>query len=565
MRAFSHAAPARTGGRQVLAGADAPAACSRPAARQPAAIRSALFTRRRFRLDRASWAALKQRAAAAGLTPSGALCAAYAEILCKIATSSRFTLNMLISQRPYVVRGDSEPVSGNFGSTIPLEVDFGRPEAFEKRARRLQNRLWDDLENAQFVPFTPPGPRLDAGSNTQAVLPVVFASSMEMDQRWVGQVRPGSGRSAADYAPQVSGLPGVQYAGTLVGTWEISSPMSSRTRSSTRRSHVIYSSSRTSPARRIPSAAETRCGGTGRPARRAARGYGSGLPGRLLTLDEHGLLHTAFFAQAAAPIRTAQPSSPSPRRSPQAYWRRSQGPASAASSPTPVSRSVIVSPSSWTSHGRGSRPCSAPCWRVPPMFRWIRLARCAHRRPDRAGGGDNRHHRASGRPVARLPAVPVIHAATADLVSAWTGGNPPTCWTPWAGQRPGHDGLLSSTRPGSTGGPKGVAMDHRGPVDTIADINRRLGVSSPTRSLACRRSASTYPCTTSSGCSRWAARWCSRPPGTCATPSAGWTWWPGTGYRYGTQVPALHEHVSSNISARCPAADSRAAAGHAQR
>ena len=192
MKVFESSESYREAGKYWRARLPLPSAPELPLVAPLEKVRSARFTRRRFQIGEVEWAALKERAAAEGLTPSGVLCAAYAEVLCTLAKSNRFSLNVLTSRRHQVVRDDSVPMAGNFGSTIPLEVDFRVRAPFGQRATQLQNRLWDDLEHAQFsaIHATRELAR-GRGWSTQAALPVVFASSVEIDHHWASRVPEG--------------------------------------------------------------------------------------------------------------------------------------------------------------------------------------------------------------------------------------------------------------------------------------------------------------------------------------------------------------------------------------
>lgn len=125
-----------------------PLAPALPLARHPDAIPHPRFTRRGAGLDRGAWQRLKARVARSGLTPTGLLAAAYAEILATWSDSPRFSLNLPVSNRPplHPRIGD---VVGSFSSFVLLEVDAAASESFLARALRLQAQLWRDLEHRQ--------------------------------------------------------------------------------------------------------------------------------------------------------------------------------------------------------------------------------------------------------------------------------------------------------------------------------------------------------------------------------------------------------------------------------
>ncbi|WP_437275954.1 amino acid adenylation domain-containing protein [Sorangium sp. So ce375] len=106
------------------------------------------FVRRSARIDRASWERLKARAKEAAVTPSAAVCAAFAEVLADHARRPRFSLNLTLFRR-LPLHPDVESILGEFTSTLLLAVDV--PEApFRARARALQERMLRDLEHSQI-------------------------------------------------------------------------------------------------------------------------------------------------------------------------------------------------------------------------------------------------------------------------------------------------------------------------------------------------------------------------------------------------------------------------------
>ncbi|MFJ9691412.1 amino acid adenylation domain-containing protein [Kitasatospora sp. NPDC101183] len=117
-----------------------------PVAASPAAITRPRFVQRQVRLDAAQWAAFKQRAAAAGLTPSGALLAAYGEVLSRWGAGERFTVTTTVANRPPVHHRIAEAV-GQFSDTLLVEIEVDRAKPFAARAQALQRRLRTDLDH----------------------------------------------------------------------------------------------------------------------------------------------------------------------------------------------------------------------------------------------------------------------------------------------------------------------------------------------------------------------------------------------------------------------------------
>ena len=126
--------------------ANLPAAPDLPLAQNPGSIAHPRFKRLRAVLNAQKWQALKQQAAYRSLTPTGLLLATYAEVLSRWSKSPRFTLNVPSFNRlPF--HPQVNEIIGECASFILLEVDNSTGEPFEVRARRLQEQLWQDLEH----------------------------------------------------------------------------------------------------------------------------------------------------------------------------------------------------------------------------------------------------------------------------------------------------------------------------------------------------------------------------------------------------------------------------------
>ncbi|HSF41148.1 MAG TPA: amino acid adenylation domain-containing protein [Thermoanaerobaculia bacterium] len=123
-----------------------PAAPELPLARNPSSLPHPRFTRRSGRLESGPWSQLKAHAAACGLTPSGLVLAAFAEVLACWSKSPRFTLNVTLFNR-LPLHPEVERVVGDFTSLVPLAIETAGAVTFEARARRVQQQLWQDLDH----------------------------------------------------------------------------------------------------------------------------------------------------------------------------------------------------------------------------------------------------------------------------------------------------------------------------------------------------------------------------------------------------------------------------------
>lgn len=109
-----------------------------------------MLSRRDFTLPADVFAPLRARAEARGLTLSNALLAAHAEVIAYWSGSRHFLLNNMISHRPLPLHPQMAQVLGNFASLYPLEVDWRHQESFARRAVRLQKRVMDDIAHTYW-------------------------------------------------------------------------------------------------------------------------------------------------------------------------------------------------------------------------------------------------------------------------------------------------------------------------------------------------------------------------------------------------------------------------------
>jgi acyl transferase domain-containing protein/non-ribosomal peptide synthetase component F len=167
-----------------------------PLARSPESIDSPRFARRNGRLAAEPWERLKARAAASGLTASGLLLAAFSEVLAAWSKGPRFLLNLTLFNR-LPIHPQVGEVVGDFTSLVLLEVDAAGAGPFEERARRLQRRLWEDLDHRHVSGVRVLRERArSAGNAGGAAAPVVFTSLL------VGTPRRDPAEPAADPLPR---------------------------------------------------------------------------------------------------------------------------------------------------------------------------------------------------------------------------------------------------------------------------------------------------------------------------------------------------------------------------
>lgn len=166
--------------------ADLPPAPELPLAGHPAQLTPPRFVRLRGEFPATDWQRLKAHAAARGLTPSVVLLTAYAEVLATWSKAPRFSLNLtLLNRQPHHPQVNA--LVGDFTSFVPLAVDHSpdhKSDNFTARAQRLQATLCAAVEHSQFS-----GARLlrewaqRSGQPAGHGLPVVFTSLLGQEQR----------------------------------------------------------------------------------------------------------------------------------------------------------------------------------------------------------------------------------------------------------------------------------------------------------------------------------------------------------------------------------------------
>ena len=146
-------------------------------------------TRHTCRLDPVSWQRLRAGAARHGLSPTGALLAAFAFVLHRHGAESAFSLNTTLFDRDDVARGDDTPgldrVVGDFTSTVLVEVeplDLRSWDGFAGFAATVNRRFWTDLEHRSVpgvqVTTRTDGPRDPSSGLPAPAHPVVFTSGL---------------------------------------------------------------------------------------------------------------------------------------------------------------------------------------------------------------------------------------------------------------------------------------------------------------------------------------------------------------------------------------------------
>ena len=154
-----------------------PPAPNLPLAKNPKQLQQHRNRRYESRLKRTNWQQLKQKAAGAGITPSGLLIAAFSEIIGFWSNSPKFTLNLALFNR-LPVHPQVNDLVGDFTSVTLLAVDHSSDKSFSDRAVRLQKQLWQDLEHRYFSGVRVTRELARTRGNAPSAMPIVFTSTL---------------------------------------------------------------------------------------------------------------------------------------------------------------------------------------------------------------------------------------------------------------------------------------------------------------------------------------------------------------------------------------------------
>ncbi len=128
---------------------DLPAPPSLPLAADPASLSQPRFTRRTARLKQADWAALREAARRAGVTPTMTLLTSFASILAAWSNQPRLLVNVPLFNRQ---RGhaDTPGLIADFTTLLALAVELSPGRNHGEQIRAVQQRFLEDSEHRAF-------------------------------------------------------------------------------------------------------------------------------------------------------------------------------------------------------------------------------------------------------------------------------------------------------------------------------------------------------------------------------------------------------------------------------
>lgn len=445
--------------------ADMPAAPELPLALSPSAVHGACLARRSLCLDEAAWGRFQAHARAGGVFAASALCAAYCAVLARWSKQPRFTLNVLDGQR-LPLHPQVQDIVGNFSSTTLTVVDTALADSLQALARQLQHRRLSDRQHGLY-----PGVRVLRewnrlnGTASLAGVPVVFNSLLDVVSA-DGDAASAHEIHAALQTPQVyldhqvrprdGGIELLWDAVEALFPPSVLDSMFDAYAALVRRL-ADDPQAWTAPSLGLPS-----------PALRApAHEADFALP--------HGTLHGhALPAMRRHAERRAIVSS-----------RRSLSHAQALAHADALAAQL---------RQRGCRAGELVAivmdkgWEQVVSVLAVNLAGAAYLPIDAALPAERIHHL-----LARGEVRVVLTQAHVDAASAWPDTIDRLCVdrieasahaAPDGGPARADDLAYVIFTSGSTGEPKGVMIDHRGALTTVADINRRFGIGAHDRVLA---------------------------------------------------------------------------------
>lgn len=163
---------------------DFPAAPDLPTARLPGT--GAAFRRHSLSMTDDEWMQLRVRSAEEGLTLSVAVLAAFAEVVGRWSAQPRFALNLtLFNRQPLHPQADQ--LVGDFTALSLLAVDTTPASGFADRARRIQARLWEDMDHRTCSGVDVVRELTRRRGPGSGLMPVVFTSTIGLNEVGTGE------------------------------------------------------------------------------------------------------------------------------------------------------------------------------------------------------------------------------------------------------------------------------------------------------------------------------------------------------------------------------------------
>ncbi|MBR1692653.1 MAG: AMP-binding protein [Lachnospiraceae bacterium] len=157
--------------------ADFPIGPQLPLRKHPSEVKQSRFTRRILELSKAEWDVLCRRAAKEQVTPAVLLLTAYAMVLERWSRTKRFVLNLPFFNRRTEQEGIEDAVA-DFTTLLLLEIDMRQNRTVSELLKAVSGQLAEDMKHVAYsgVSLQRDWARLHGGG--QSIAPVVFACNL---------------------------------------------------------------------------------------------------------------------------------------------------------------------------------------------------------------------------------------------------------------------------------------------------------------------------------------------------------------------------------------------------
>jgi amino acid adenylation domain-containing protein len=156
-----------------------PPAPELPLANSPSSINLPQFKRRSVEISVSKWQKLQKRAKQAHITPSGLLLGSFAEVISQWSKNLKFTINLTLFNR-FPLHPQVNEIVGDFTSITLLEVNRSVANSFTENTQQIQQQLWQDLDNS-YIGGLEVQRELNRRRSSYRAMPIVFTSTLGLD------------------------------------------------------------------------------------------------------------------------------------------------------------------------------------------------------------------------------------------------------------------------------------------------------------------------------------------------------------------------------------------------
>ncbi|GMQ62976.1 amino acid adenylation domain-containing protein [Vallitalea maricola] len=160
-----------------------PPAPQLPIDTKPSEIKTPRFKRYEKLLDKSKWTQLKAEGKKLNITPTCILITAFSEILGRWVSDPHFLINLTVFNR-LPIHPHINNIVGDFTSLTLLEINNRLDDTFNERAARIQNQLWQDMDNRYFNGVEVTRELIKKTNDpSNAIIPIVFTSLLNVDNQ----------------------------------------------------------------------------------------------------------------------------------------------------------------------------------------------------------------------------------------------------------------------------------------------------------------------------------------------------------------------------------------------